>query len=76
VSIETSPEVIAGMNAFNGIFTLLGGITSHAAVVARGMGKCCVSVLESARIDEEKKTITFDKGQVFTEVDNIYLDGT
>ncbi|MDE4996938.1 PEP-utilizing enzyme, partial [Francisella tularensis subsp. holarctica] len=48
----------------------------HAAVVARGMGKCCVSGLESARIDEEKKTITFEKGQVFTEGDYLTLDGT
>lgn len=64
------------MNACNGILTLRGGMTSHAAVVARGMGKCCISGLESARIDEEKKTITFERGQVFTEGDYLSLDGT
>ncbi|ORM38832.1 pyruvate, phosphate dikinase [Francisella endosymbiont of Ornithodoros moubata] len=76
VRIETSPEDIAGINACNGILTLRGGMTSHAAVVARGMGKCCISGLESARIDEEKKTITFQRGQVFTEGDYLSLDGT
>ncbi|WP_268876914.1 PEP-utilizing enzyme, partial [Facilibium subflavum] len=76
VRIETSPEDIAGMNACNGILTLRGGMTSRAAVVARGMGKCCVSGLESARINEEKRTITFERGQVFTEGDYLSLDGT
>ena len=76
VRIETSPEDIAGMNACDGILTLRGGMTSHAAVVARGMGKCCVSGFESARIDEEKRTITFERGQVFTEGDYLSLDGT
>ncbi|APC97901.1 pyruvate, phosphate dikinase [Francisella frigiditurris] len=76
VRIETSPEDIAGMNACNGILTLRGGMTSHAAVVARGMGKCCVSGLETARINEEEKTITFERGQVFGEGDYISLDGT
>ncbi|AXA33063.1 pyruvate, phosphate dikinase [Francisella adeliensis] len=76
VRIETSPEDIAGMNACNGILTLRGGMTSHAAVVARGMGKCCVSGLETARINEEKKTITFERGQVFSEGDYLSLDGT
>ncbi len=76
VRVETSPEDIAGMNACNGILTLRGGMTSHAAVVARGMGKCCVSGLESARINEEKKTITFERGQVFSEGDYLSLDGT
>ena len=76
VRVETSPEDIAGMNACNGILTLRGGMTSHAAVVARGMGKCCVSGLESARIDEEKRTITFERGQIFTEGDYLSLDGT
>lgn len=64
------------MNACNGILTLRGGMTSHAAVVARGMGKCCVSGLETARINEEKKTITFERGQVFSEGDYLSLDGT
>ncbi|RUS69083.1 hypothetical protein EGW08_023156 [Elysia chlorotica] len=76
VRIETSPEDIAGMNACNGILTLRGGMTSHAAVVARGMGKCCVSGLETARINEEQKTITFERGQVFSEGDFLSLDGT
>jgi pyruvate,orthophosphate dikinase len=76
VRIETSPEDIAGMNACNGILTLRGGMTSHAAVVARGMGKCCVSGLETARINEKEKTITFERGQVFGEGDYISLDGT
>lgn len=76
VRIETSPEDIAGMDACNGILTLRGGMTSHAAVVARGMGKCCVSGLESANIDEKKRTITFERGQVFTEGDYLSLDGT
>lgn len=64
------------MNACHGILTLRGGMTSHAAVVARGMGKCCVSGLETARIDEDKKTITFERGQVFSEGDYLSLDGT
>lgn len=76
VRIETSPEDIAGMNACHGILTLRGGMTSHAAVVARGMGKCCVSGLETARIDEDKKIITFERGQVFSEGDYLSLDGT
>ncbi|MGQ4002963.1 pyruvate, phosphate dikinase [Francisellaceae bacterium CB299] len=76
VRIETSPEDIAGMNACNGILTLRGGMTSHAAVVARGMGKCCVSGLETARINEEQHTITFERGQVFGEGDYLSLDGT
>lgn len=76
VRVETSPEDIAGMNACNGILTLRGGMTSHAAVVARGMGKCCVSGLESARINEEQHTITFERGQVFGEGDYLSLDGT
>ena len=76
VRIETSPEDIAGMNACNGILTLRGGMTSHAAVVARGMGKCCVSGLETARINEEEKTISFERGQVFGEGDYLSLDGT
>ena len=76
VRIETSPEDIAGMNACNGILTLRGGMTSHAAVVARGMGKCCVSGLETARINEEQHTITFERGQVFGEGDYLSLNGT
>jgi pyruvate,orthophosphate dikinase len=76
VRIETSPEDIAGMNACNGILTLRGGMTSHAAVVARGMGKCCVSGLETARINEEQQTITFERGQVFGEGDYLSLNGT
>ena len=72
---ETSPEDLAGMIAAEGIFTARGGMTSHAAVVARGMGKCCVSGCASALIDEKTKTLEID-GEVFKEGDRISLNGT
>lgn len=72
---ETSPEDLKGMHSAEGILTSSGGMTSHAAVVARGMGKCCVAGCGKARIDEEKKTMTVD-GKVFKEGDYISLDGT
>ncbi|HKK95858.1 MAG TPA: pyruvate, phosphate dikinase [Anaerovoracaceae bacterium] len=72
---ETSPEDLAGMVAAEGIFTARGGMTSHAAVVARGMGKCCVSGCSSAQIDEKTKTLVIDD-VVFNEGDRISLNGT
>ncbi len=75
VRIETSPEDLRGMNVAKGILTARGGMTSHAAVVARGMGKCCVSGAGSLRIDYKARTMTVD-GQVFREGDWISLNGT
>ena len=72
---ETSPEDIQGMSAAKGILTVRGGMTSHAAVVARGMGKCCVSGCSVIAIDEVAKTMTID-GQVYREDDAISLDGS
>lgn len=72
---ETSPEDIVGMVAAEGILTMRGGMTSHAAVVARGMGKCCVCGCKEALIDEEKRTITIN-GKVYTDQDVISLDGS
>ncbi|MCA1747821.1 MAG: pyruvate, phosphate dikinase, partial [Bacteroidales bacterium] len=74
VRIETSPEDLEGMNIANGILTARGGMTSHAAVVARGMGKCCVSGAGSVRINYKTRTMTVD-GKVFNEGDWISLDG-
>ena len=76
VRLETSPEDIEGMNLAHGILTIRGGMTSHAAVVARGMGTCCVSGCSSVAIDEEKKTLTMPNGKVLTEGDWISLDGS
>ena len=76
VRLETSPEDIEGMNNANGILTVRGGMTSHAAVVARGMGKCCVSGCGSLIIDEENKTITTKDGKVYKEGDYISIDGS
>ncbi len=76
VRIETSPEDIEGMYAANGILTARGGMTSHAAVVARGMGTCCVSGCGEIMIIEKSKTMTDTKGDVFHEGDYISLDGT
>ena len=59
VRIETSPEDIGGMNVAKGILTARGGMTSHAAVVARGMGKCCVAGVDAAKINYKNKTLTF-----------------
>jgi pyruvate, orthophosphate dikinase len=75
VRVETSPEDIEGMIIADGILTARGGMTSHAAVVARGMGKCCVSGAGALRIDEHKKVFTVN-GQTFKEGDYISIDGT
>lgn len=75
VRIETSPEDLAGMAAAQGILTARGGMTSHAAVVARGMGKCCVSGAGSLKIDYAKKTMEAD-GIVLREGDYISLNGS
>ena len=76
VRLETSPEDIKGMKSANGILTIRGGMTSHAAVVARGMGKCCVSGCGELTIDEEKKTLTTQDGTVYKEGDYISIDGS
>ena len=73
---ETSPEDLAGMVVAEGILTARGGMTSHAAVVARGMGKCCVAGCSEAKVDEEAETITFDSGFTFKEGDLISIDGS
>ncbi len=76
VRLETSPEDIEGMNIAHGILTIRGGMTSHAAVVARGMGTCCVSGCGELVIDEEAKTVTTKDGQVYHEGDWMSLDGS
>jgi len=76
VRLETSPEDIQGMSDANGILTIRGGMTSHAAVVARGMGRCCVSGCGELKIDETNKTITTKDGQVFKEGDYMSIDGS
>ena len=76
VRLETSPEDITGMKASQGILTVRGGMTSHAAVVARGMGTCCVSGCSGLVIDEEKKTLTLKDGRILKEGDYISLDGS
>ena len=73
---ETSPEDIEGMNIAQGILTIHGGMTSHAAVVARGMGKCCVSGCGDLTIDEVNKTLTSSDGTTYNEGDYISLDGS
>ena len=73
---ETSPEDIEGMTASEGILTDFGGMTSHAAVVARQLGTCCVSGCKSVIIDEKTKAITFENGTVLHEGDWMSLDGT
>ncbi|MFA5382769.1 MAG: pyruvate, phosphate dikinase [Candidatus Micrarchaeia archaeon] len=73
---ETSPEDIEGMNAAQGILTSTGGMTSHAAVVARGMGKCCIAGCGDINVDENKKQFTTKKGVLIKEGDFITLDGT
>jgi len=75
VRLETSPEDIEGMHYSQGILTVRGGMTSHAAVVARGMGTCCVSGCGDIKMDEENKQFTL-KGKVFKEGDVISLDGS
>ncbi len=75
VRLETSPEDIEGMKAAQGILTVRGGMTSHAAVVARGMGKCCVSGCSAIAMDEENKRFTL-AGKTYTEGDYISIDGS
>ena len=75
VRLETTPEDIEGMVASQGVLTVRGGMTSHAAVVARGMGTCCVSGCGDIQIDEEKKEFTLH-GHTFHEGDYISLDGS
>ncbi len=75
VRIETSPEDLAGMASAEGILTARGGMTSHAAVVARGMGKCCVSGAGSINVNYKNKTVEID-GTVYKEGDYISLNGT
>ena len=75
VRLETSPEDIEGMKASQGILTVRGGMTSHAAVVARGMGTCCVSGCGEIKMDEENKKFEL-KGKVYREGDEISLDGS
>ena len=76
VRAETSPEDLAGMVAAEGILTARGGMTSHAAVVARGMGKCCVAGCSEAKVDEEAKTVTFSSGECYKEGDILSIDGS
>ncbi len=75
VRIETSPEDLAGMSAAEGILTARGGMTSHAAVVARGMGKCCVSGAGAIVVDYKAKTVTIE-GVTYKEGDYISLNGS
>ena len=76
VRLETSPEDIEGMNSANGILTVRGGMTSHAAVVARGMGRCCVCGCGELVINEETKTLTTKDGTIYKEGDFMSLDGS
>jgi len=75
VRIETSPEDLSGMDAAEGILTARGGMTSHAAVVARGMGKCCISGAGAIKVSYKDRTMTID-GTVYKEGDFISLNGT
>ncbi len=75
VRLETSPEDITGMKASQGILTVRGGMTSHAAVVARGMGTCCVSGCSAINMDEDNKQFTL-AGKTFKEGDCISIDGS
>ncbi|MEG0806119.1 MAG: pyruvate, phosphate dikinase [Lachnospiraceae bacterium] len=75
VRLETSPEDIEGMHAAQGILTVRGGMTSHAAVVARGMGTCCISGCGEIKVDEEAKVFTLG-GHTYHEGDYISLDGS
>ncbi len=75
VRLETSPEDIVGMEVSKGILTVRGGMTSHAAVVARGMGRCCVSGCEDIKMDEANKQFTLG-GKTYKEGDEISLDGS
>ena len=75
VRLETSPEDIEGMIAAQGILTVRGGMTSHAAVVARGLGTCCVAGCGELKVDEEKRTLEVG-GKVYTDKDYISIDGS
>ena len=75
VRLETSPEDITGMKAAEGILTVRGGMTSHAAVVARGMGSCCVSGCGDIKMNEEAKEFSLN-GKTYHEGDEISIDGT
>ena len=76
VRLETSPEDIEGMVVCNGVLTVRGGMTSHAAVVARGMGTCCVAGCGEITVNEEEKYFTFADGRKLTEGEYISLDGS
>ena len=76
VRLETSPEDIEGMNIAHGVLTIRGGMTSHAAVVARGMGTCCVCGCGSLKVDEEAKELTLPNGQIVKEGEWMSLDGS
>jgi pyruvate,orthophosphate dikinase len=76
VRVETSPEDIHGMHAAQGILTARGGMTSHAAVVARGMGKCCVAGCSELKVDYEKQQFTTKSGLIIKRGDMITLDGS
>ena len=76
VRLETSPEDIDGMNVCHGVLTVRGGMTSHAAVVARGMGTCCVAGCGEITVDEESKKFIAPNGKEFHEGDWISLDGS
>ena len=76
VRLETSPEDIQGMSDAEGILTIRGGMTSHAAVVARGMGRCCVSGCGEIKIDEDAKTLVLPDGRIFKEGDYMSIDGS
>ena len=76
VRLETSPEDIEGMNSSKGVLTIRGGMTSHAAVVARGMGICCVSGASSIVINEEEKTLKMSDGTIYKEGDYLSIDGS
>ena len=73
---ETTPDDVRGMHAADGVLTERGGITSHAAVIARGLGLPCVSGATSVTIDERRKVLTFPDGRVLREGDEITLDGS
>ena len=76
VRLETSPEDIQGMNDAKGVLTIRGGMTSHAAVVARGMGRCCVCGCGELVIDEDARTIRDKEGNVYKEGDYISINGS
>ncbi len=76
VRLETSPEDIEGMNVAQGILTARGGMTSHAAVVARGMGRCCVAGCNNISINEDVKIVKLENGDILKEGDWITLDGS